>query len=132
MALNKVGGILMLVSLFLPAVLIMGPITIMLWTFGLTYWLAGPFMGLFFIVDVIGIGVTVAILILSIGCIVKEPGETKAFGAIALALIGGYYAWLFFLFPAMMVVYGVTGFIPYPFIAIFGVAIGAILNLAAS
>lgn len=134
MALNKVGGILMLVSLFIPTVLIMiGPIIILVWMFGLTYWLAGPFSGVLFLADIIGIALTVVILVFSILCIVKDSGETRVFGILALVFVCVYYGLLFVLFAAMVVAFGLVGIgvIVVPFIGFFGIFVGAILNIAA-
>jgi len=92
MALNKVGGILMLISLFLPTILItIGPFSAFLWMFGLIVWLAGPFSGAAFGLDIIGIPIMILILVFSILCIVKDPGETRVFGILALVFIIIYY-----------------------------------------
>ena len=135
-ALNKVGGILMLISLFLPAVMItlMG-VTMYIWMFGFAYATAGALSGSGFLPDFVGIPLFIVILIFSILCIVKDPGETKVFGILSLVFIIIYYLWWFVLggiIAASFAGYGVdVRVMVIPFIGFFGIFIGAILNIAA-
>ena len=133
MALNKVGGILMLIGLFLPAVLIMaGPIMIMLWIFGLMYWSGPPFGTLFlFSPGIIDIVLFIVLLIFSILCIAKESGRTKVFGILSLVFICIYFGLIMLVFTAVMLYYGVgVAFFVIPFLGFILIFIGSIMNIA--
>ena len=71
------------------------------------------------------------ILVCSIKCFKKEAGETKKLGITSLVLIILYYFWWYFVVSVFLTPVGTGGIILIPFISVFGVAIGAILNIAA-
>ena len=132
MASNKAGGIIMLISLFLPTILLLiGPLMFFIWMFGLGYVTVGSASGFGFIPDFVGIPIFILLFIFSIICIAKGPGKTKALGILSVIFLLIYYAWWFFLGSYMALVLagsGVSmGVLVLPFIGFFGILIGAIL-----
>ena len=134
MGLNKAGGILMLISLFLPAlILLIDGTYLLIWMFGFAYGNTGGVIGTGFIPDFVGIIFFIIILIFSILCIAKNAGKTKVFGILSIVFIVIYYIWWFIvggiiaIFAAMIDV----SVLVVPFIGFFGILIGSILNIAA-
>ena len=129
---TKIGGIIMLISLFLPAlVIIAGPIFMMQWIFGYTL-ISQPSGTLgFFWPDIIGIFFMILILVFSILCITKEPGKTRVYGILSLVFIILYFLLWYAVFQYVMTRYDVSGITLLPFIGFFGIAIGSILNIIA-
>jgi len=132
MGLNKVGGILMLIGLFLPALLIIiEGVTVFLWMFGLAYTSGYISWGL----DIIGLPFFILILVFSILCIVKDAGKTKVFGILSMVFAIIYYILWYLVGRAianMAAGYGVqVTILVIPFIGFFLILIGSILNIAA-
>jgi hypothetical protein len=99
MAMGKVGGILMCVSLFLPVWLINITGTILGYTVSATmvYWLFGVylimFMGLSYVgfaIEIFSILLFILILIFSIIAIVKEGTPQMVMGILSLVLMASY------------------------------------------
>jgi len=130
--LSKTGGIIMLISLFLPVLAITaGPILMMLWIFGYTFIIQPSGTRAFFWPDIIGIIFMILILVFSIQCIKKEPGRTKVYGILSLVFIILYFLLWYAVFSYIMDRYDVSGITVLPFIGFFGIAIGSILNIIA-
>ena len=133
MGLNKIGGILMLISLFLPAIIMLiDGAYVMIWMFGLAVASAGAGFGRGFIPDFVGIPIFILILIFSILCIAKDAGKTKVFGILSIVFIVIYYIWWFVLGGIIAVFAAGIGVsvLVVPFIGFFGILIGSILNIA--
>jgi len=139
-AINKLGGIIMLFSLFLPIVLVLvEDRSIFLWLFGLHLYIINGQRETYAFPDVIGFIMFFVFLVFSIICITKDPGTSKTLGILSMVFIIIFYIeWLvictlhlytFNVFPALGEPY--PTFIVIPFIGFFGVIIGSILNIAA-
>ena len=128
-AINKVGGIIMLISLFLPIVLlIIQTSLIFVWMFGLAYRENHFIWG----IDIISLPFFISILVFSILCIVKDAGQTRVFGILSLVFVIIYYIIIFLIVSAlaMITIVQITAY-AIPFIGFFGIIIGSILNIAA-
>jgi len=104
MGMGKTGGILMLVSLFLPMWLIhvtgtiMGykvAATMLWWLFGFYYIIVMGFTATGFAIEIFSILLFVLILIFSIICIAKEGKAQMVLGILALLLMIAYIAYMY-------------------------------------
>ena len=138
MSLNKVGGIIILISLFLPVLaIIIGPIFIVQWMFGFvtrtigrrTYGPGFPtYLGIF---PLIGIPFFILILVFGILCIKQEPGKTKIYGIFSIVCVIVYFIVSYYWFQVNIETYDVVTITLIPHIGFFGIIIGSILNIIA-
>ena len=141
--LNRVGGIIMLVSLFLPVLAIfIGPITIVLWLYGLAtrtrleggfymgWWLGWDFLD-FEIMNIVQFAIFILLLVFSIHCIKKDPDKARLYGILSIIIMVLYYLVCYALVAAIMEEFEFVEFLVVPHIGFFGIIIGSILNIAA-
>jgi len=104
MATGKAGGILMLVSIFLPVwiINITGKVqgvrlsgTIYYWLFGLLIMMSGGSIWILIWVEIFSILLFIVLLVFSILCIVKEGSTQMVLGIIGLILMAVYLIYIY-------------------------------------
>jgi len=130
---GKIGGIMLLVSIFLPILWISGNvedtnIIIIYWLFGLIL-VSGWGTYIFFIFDLIGMFITLIILVSGLLCILKEGKLVLIAGITSLILIIAYLLWIYNFLAIALNFYGVSeeDLIIIPFISYYCIFIGGIL-----
>ncbi len=142
--LNRVGGIIMLISLLiLPVLLIfIGPFIIIQWMHGWANlsrlprgWYIGWGRGWSFldlqIMNLVQFVFFTPLLVFSIHCIKKDPDKARLYGILSIIITVLYYIVCYAFVAAVMEEFEYIGFFIVPHIGFFGIIIGSILNIAA-
>ena len=142
--LNRVGGIIMLISLLiLPVLLIfIGPFIIIQWMHGWASrnriprgWFVGWGYGWSFldlqIMNLVQLAFFIPLMVFSILCIQKDPEKARLYGILSIIIMIFYYIVCYAFVAAVMEEIEVFGFLIVHHIGFFGIIIGSILNIVA-